>query len=187
MEVRENVSIMEDEVPFGVDVETVEIVPAMDDMEADNCVRKIGNWERFREFWLNYYAKKIEEVNQKCDRNIAYQNRKLRDFFASVPHRASKTMEAYDLPSGRISVTYSKQKLVPNKDSILARLKADGEVQFIKTKEELDWSSYSSRLFISDNGDVMDKETGEIVEDVAIEASEPKFTVKTTKKGSEEE
>ena len=110
-----------DEVPFGADVETME-VRKMDDMDADACIEKISNWERYREFWLDYYQKKIDEVNQKCDRNIAYQRRNLRDYFATVPHRSTKTMEAYDLPHGKIQVTFSKPCLVPNKDAILADL-----------------------------------------------------------------
>ena len=76
-----------DEVPFGTDVEAVDLEPEMDDMSADGCIQKMENWERYRKFWLDYYAKRIEEVNQKCDRNIALQNRKLRRFFAFVPWR----------------------------------------------------------------------------------------------------
>lgn len=178
---------MEDEVPFGKEADEIE-VSHVDEMDATACIEKRDNWERYRQFWIDYYTKKIEEVNQRCDRNIAYQDRKLREYFLSVPHRKTKTMEAYDLPNGRLSMSFMQKKLVPNRDSILERLKKDGETSFIKVKvkEELDWDGYKSRLFISDMGDVLDKETGEIVEDVSIEVSEPKFTVKTNKKESEE-
>ena len=178
-----------DEVPFGADVETMEVQEDMNDMDADKCIQKISNWERYRKFWLDFYGKKIDEVNQKCDLNIAYQRRNLRDFFETVPHRSTKTMEAYDLPSGRISVTFSKPSMVPDKEAIIARLKESGENEFIKieTKEKLDWSGYKSRLFISDTGDVLDTETGEVVTDVKVECSEPEFSVKANEKVSEEE
>lgn len=185
MEELRNVKSMEDEVPFGADVDLLDI-PQMDDMDADTCIQKIGNWERYRKFWLDYYQSKVEEVNQKCDRNVALQQRKLRYFFGSVPHRSTKTMEAYDLPNGRISVTYGKPSLVPNKEAILERFKSSGDSEFIKVKEELDWSGYKSRLFISDMGDVLDKETGEVVKDVSIETPEPKFSVKINEKVSDE-
>ena len=178
-----------DEIPFGADVESIPLDDVqMNDMDADACIQKIGNWERYRQFWLDFYSKKIEEVNSKCDNNIALQNRKLRDFFKTVPHRSTKTMEAYDLPSGKISVSFGKPSLVPNKESILERFEKSGDSEFIKVKKELDWSGYKSRLFISDSGDVLDKETGEIVKDVSVEMSEPKFTVKPNKKeeGDEE-
>ena len=178
---------MIDEVPFGADVDLLTMEDQLDDMQADDCIQKIGNWERYRKFWLDYYAKKIEEVNNKCDRNVAWQNRKLRRFFDTVPHRSTKTMEAYDLPSGKISVTYGKKSMVPDKEAVLARLRRDGEDKFIKVKEELDWSGYKDRLFIAENGDIMDKETGEIINDVAIEISEAKFAVKINKKGGEED
>lgn len=186
MEVRENVKPMEDEVPFGVEVEAMDVAP-MDDMEADACVQKIGNWERYRDFWLDYYQKRIDEVNQKCDRNVAYQRRKLREFFRSVPHRHLKASEAYDLPSGKISMSYPTPKMIPNKADILERFKKNGDTQFIKVKEELDWNGYKSRLFISDSGDVLDKETGEVVKDVLVEVSEPDITVTNNKKVSDEE
>lgn len=177
---------MVDEVPFGAEVDALE-VPKMDEMDAAACVEKCENWEKYRNFWLDYYAKKIDEVNQKCDRNVAYQKRKLRDYFMTVPHRSTKTMEACDLPNGRLSMSFSKQSLVPNKEAILARLKKDGESEYIKIKEELDWSGYKSRLFISEMGDVLDKETGEIVEDVEVKTSEPEFSVKPIKEKESEE
>lgn len=171
--------VMVDEVPFGVDVNTIEYAP-IDDMDADECFKKIRNIERYRQFWLDYYQKKIDEVNNRCDNNIAFQNRKLRDFFNTVPHRSTKTMEAYDLPNGRISMTFATQKLVPNKDAIIKRFEENGDDEFIKTKtvRELDWSKYKSRLFISENGDVLDRETGEIITDVAVQVEEPKFNAK---------
>ena len=176
-----------DEVPFGANVEELVIDDAIDEMEADACLQKIMKWENFRAFWQKHYEEKLKELNAKCDNNIAFQKRKLRYYYMSVPHRKTKTMEAYDLPHGKLSMPYAKQKLVPNKEAIIARLKDIGENQFIKTKEELDWSGYKDRLFISDSGDVLDKETGEIVTDVSIETVEGEFTVKTQSKESEVE
>ena len=172
---------MIDEIPFGADVDLMELQSDMNDMDADACIEKIANWEKYRNFWLDYYGRKIDEVNQKCDRNIAYQRRNLRDFFKTVPHRSTKTMEAYDLPHGKLSVSFAKPSLVPNKEAILKRFKECGETEFIKVEEKLDWSGYKSRLFISDMGDVLDKETGEIVTDVSVEMSEPEFSVKPNK------
>ena len=181
---------MVNEVPFGMDVNAIEYEP-INDMDADECVKKIRNIEKYRQFWLDYYNKKIDEVNNSCDNNRAFQERKLRDFFLTVPHRKTQTMEAYDLPHGRISMTFAKPKLVPNKEAIIKRFLESGDDEFIKTKtvQELDWSNYKSRLFIAENGDVLDKETGEIVTDVAVQVEEPKFDAKPNKeedKGDEE-
>ena len=182
----ENIMDVVEEVPYGTDVEAVEINGEMNDMDADSCIEKISNIERYRKFWLDYYAKKVNEVNEKCDRNVAYQQRKLRYFFATVPHRSTKTMEAYDLPHGRISVTFPERRLVPNKDAILKRFIKSGDREFVKVVESLDWSGYKARLFISDDGDVLDRETGEIIKDVDVEITEPTFSVKPSKdKGDE--
>ena len=106
----DNFSFLEDEVPFGADPNTVGYAEQLDEMEADVCLQKISNWERFRKFWLDYYQKKVDEVNQKCDNNVAFQKRKLRDYFESVPHRSTKTMEAYDLPHGRLSIGFDSRQ-----------------------------------------------------------------------------
>ena len=152
-----------DEIPFGVDMESLVVDEPMDDMEADACLQKIMNWEKYSAFWHDWYNKKLAELDEKCKNNIDFQKRKLRYYYQSVAHRKTKTMEIADLPHGRLSIPFSKQKMVPNKEAIIARLRENGEEQFIKTKEELDWSGYKDRLFISDSGDVLDKETGEII------------------------
>lgn len=162
-------------------------VEQIDEMQADECIQKIDNWERYRKFWLDWYKKKIEEVNEKCDRNIAWQKRKLRNFFKFVPHRNTQTFEAFDLPSGRLTMPFPKKKLVPDRASILARFVKDGDEEFIKVKKDIDWDGYRKRLFISEDGDVLDKETGEIVTDVSIEESAPEFSVTINKKGGSED
>ena len=188
----ENFANVIDEVPFGEDP-TIYIDPESalhDDMDADACLQKIGNWERFRKFWLDFYQKKIDEVNQKCDNNIEFNRRKLKDYFATVPHRSTKTQDAYDLPSGKLAIVYSKPKLAPDKHAILERLKNAGEMEFVKTKttEDLDWQAYKDRLFISEDGEsVIDRETGEVLKDVAIEQNAPEFKVTPNKKKGEEE
>lgn len=182
----ENLIDVVDEIPFGVDIAALVVDEPMDDMQADACLQKIANWEKYGKFWNDWYSKKLEEVNEKCRNNIELQKRKLRYYYQSVAHRKTKTMEIADLPHGKLCMPFVKQKLVPDKEAILLRLKDSGENQFIKTKEELDWSGYKDRLFISDSGDVLDKETGEIITDVSIETVEGEFTVKAQSKESEE-
>lgn len=186
--------ILEDEAPVnggndnGLNLlaDDGEPVEQIDEMEADACIQKIENWERYRKYWLDWYAKKIEQVNEKCDRNIEWQKRKLRFFFKFVPHRNTKSFEAFDLPSGRLTMPFPKKKMVPDKASILARFEKDGDEEFIKVKKDVDWDGYRKRLYINDDGSVIDKETGEIVSDVSVEESEPEFSVTITKKGGNE-
>ena len=178
-----------DEAPYGDNPYIDPELCPKDDMDADECLTKINNWERFRKFWLDFYAKKIEEVSQKCDRNIAYNRRKLKDYFSTVPHKSTKTQEIYDLPSGKLAMVYKKPSLVPDRQAILDRFKASGDKEFIKTKttEDIDWNGYKERLFISEDGKtVLDKETGEIVKDVSIKVEDPEFKA-TPKKETEGE
>ena len=184
-----------DELPFGEDP-TVYIdqkTALHDDIDADACLQKINNWGRFRKFWLDFYAKKINEVNQRCDNNIAYNKRRLRDYFATVPHRTTKakTQEVYDLPSGKLAVVYKSASLVPDRKAIIDRLKKAGEIEYInvKTSEDLDWKGYKERLFIGEDGSsIIDRETGELVTDVTIERPMPEFkATPKTAKGEDED
>ena len=186
--------IMEDEAPdsgydSGLNILGDDGFPVeqIDEMQADECIQKIDNWERYRNYWLDWYAKKVEEVNEKCDRNIAWQKRKLRHFFKLVPHRNTKTFEAFDLPSGRLTMPFPKAKMVPDKATILARFEKDGENEFIKVKKDIDWDGYRKRLFINEDGVVLDKETGEVISDVSVEMSEPEFSVTISKKGGNDD
>ena len=182
-----------DEVPFGEDP-AIYIDPEKalcDDMDADACLQKIANWEKFRKFWLDFYAKKIDEVNQKCDNNITYNRRKLQDYFEKVPHRTTKakTQEVYDLPSGKLAVVYKNARFVPDNQAIIERLKRTGETEFIKikTSEDLDWKGYKERLFISEDGNmILDRETGEVVTDVEIDRPTPEFKITPNKKVEKE-
>ena len=53
-----------------------------------------------------------------------------------------------------------------------------------KTTEDVDWDGYKENLTIDENGQVVDKRTGEILDDVPITHVEPEFVVKM--KGKDE-
>ena len=182
---------MIDEVPFGKDVNEVEIDQQQDDMKADESLIKIGNWERYRKYWLDFYQKKIDEVNQLVDRNVFYQKRILRAYFDTVPHKATKmhTQESYELPSGKLIMKFPKPKFIPDNEALLKKFKESGEEEYIKTtvKEEIKWNDYKSCLFIDDEGNVVNRNTGEYEENVGVDYGTPTFDIKDNKKGETED
>jgi len=156
------------------------------DMDAEAHVEKINGWEAFRKRWIEHYEKKIAEVNERADRNIAWHKHFLERFFNTVPHRATATQLSYDLPSCQLVMKKATDKLnKPNAEAmqgILLRMCEHNDTQFVvtKTTQNVDWDSYKKLLTIVD-GQVVDMRTGEFVSDVPITHAEQEFVLKFKK------
>lgn len=179
--------MMADEAPEQQDGQYVEEAHEENDMDAENRLAKIKGWEAYRQRWLDHYQRKIAEVNDRADRNIAWHKFHLAQFFRSVPHKTTKTSVYYDgLPSCRLSMTMATDKInKPSRedlDKILLRLAEQGDKGMIKktVTEEVDWAQYKANLAIVD-GRVVDMRTGEFVDDVKITHVEPEFVLKFNK------
>ena len=169
----------------------VEAVVEETAMDAENRLEKINGWEAYRQKWLAHYQKCIDEVNERADRNIAWHKFHLSRFFRSVPHKATETTFYYDgLPSCRLVMNKATDKInKPDKQSlekILLRLAEAGEKDMIKrtVTDEVDWSKYKDNLKIVD-GQVVDKRTGEFLDDVPITHCEEEFVLKFKKEKKE--
>ena len=182
-------SVMEDEAPLvqgspQCEQEIAEAVQTMTDMDAEAHVEKINMWDAYRKKWVEHYEKKIAEVNERADRNIAWHRHFLRMFFNLVPHKGTKTTLYYDgLLSSKLVLKKGTDKINKPKADVLLKIKLrlleHGEKEYIvtKTTEDVDWDAYKANLSIVD-GQVVDKRTGEILEDVPITHVEPEFVVK---------
>lgn len=175
---------MIDEAPQYVDGQLpVDSVEVETDMDAEARLEKIRGWEAFRKRWLDHYQKKIDEVNERADRNIAWHKYHLARFFRSVPHKSTKTQLSYDLPSCQLVMKKECDKInKPSADDmarILLRLTEEKDTAFIKTQttQSVDWNEYKRFLSIVD-GSVVDMRTGEQVDDVKITHVEPEFVLK---------
>lgn len=162
--------------------ESFENAPILeDDVEAEQCIRTIKFWERERDKMVDHYKRQIEVVTEKANQKISYQQYLLNNYFNRIPHRETKTQECYDLPSGKLVMRKEHDALrKPTKEEeqgILLRLAEEGVRSFTKIKESLDWDNYRKQLSIVD-GKVVDKTTGECIDDVAIEHVEAKFAVR---------
>lgn len=62
-----------------------------DDAAAEWCMKKIRKIEADRAMWKAHYETQMEKVNKAADESIAYFTAKLEEYFATVPHKATKT------------------------------------------------------------------------------------------------
>lgn len=117
---------------------------------------------------------KIEELKTKCENDTKYLKGCLAMYFETVPSKETKTQKSYKLLSGTLVFKKPSQKINHDDEKLLEFL--DG-TEFIKVKKSIDWAEYKKVLTISDS-EVIDSETGEIVEACTVEDVPASFTIK---------
>lgn len=153
------------------------------DQAADWAVRKIAE-ERAEYTRIKGLAEaeivrinaELEAAQKRCDNGTKYLTMKLAEYFGKVPHRATKTKESYRLLSGTLTMKKGGLQMEKNDEALLAYLKQSGAEDMIQVSEKPRWGEYKKRLQIVD-GTVVDSETGDLVEGVAVVEKPDTFSV----------
>ena len=145
------------------------------DAKAEWALAKIREARADRDRWIEWYQKKIQEITEQTDFNTMNLERMLFEYFATVPHKVTKTQESYSLPGGKLILKTQNPEFKRDDKTVIEWLKQNGQTQFIKTKEELAWSDLKSKTAVL-NGKLF-SEDGEEIPGVEIVEREAKFTV----------
>ena len=145
------------------------------DAKAAWALRKIREARADRDNWVKWYKDKIAEIEAATDFNTMNLERMLAEYFASVPHKKTKTQESYTLPEGKLVMKTQNPEYKRDDGKVIAWLKANNGGQFIKVKEELDWAGLKATVGVFD-GSVVD-ENGEIIPGIEVIEREAKFIV----------
>ena len=124
-------------------------------------------------------AEKEKAIDEKLDNETKYLKGLLFRYFESVKHKETKTQETYKLLDGSLVFKKPAQKLVPDKEKLLAYVKANNMPEFVKVKEEVDWAAYKKECEISD-GRAVNVQTGDLLPEdlIKVEEEPGAFTVK---------
>lgn len=117
---------------------------------------------------------RIEEIKTKCDNDTRFLRSCLEMYFQTVPSKETKTQKTYKLLSGTLVFKKPSVKINHDDEKLLKFL--DG-TEFVETKKSLKWGEYKKVLTIS-NGEVIDSETGEIIEACTVEDVPASFGIK---------
>ena len=139
-----------------------------DDATAQWCMKKIKEAEADKEMWRKHYEAQMEKVNKAADESIAYFTAKLEEYFANVPHKATKTQESDTLPGGKLIRKKQQPKFDTDDEALIPWLKSSNMNQFIKVKESPDWAGIKKLVTISPDGEHVMTEDGEIVPGVTV-------------------
>jgi len=146
-----------------------------DDKAAQWCMQKIMEAETDRAMWKAHYEAQMEKVNKAADESIAYFTGKLEEYFATVPHKATKTQESYTLPGGKLVLKQQQPKFETDDDKLVPWLEANGRTGLVKIKKSADWATLKKSLnFVGENAVTVD---GEIVPGVKVEQRPNVFKV----------
>ena len=162
----EEVFVTEEEAGFQV----------TDDQTAEWCLKKIREANEEKQRWKEYYDEQLRKICAREDSRIAFMEMKLQSYFASVPHKQTKTQESYQLPGGKLVLKKQAPEYERDDELIIAWLKAAGKTHLVNTKEVLNWMELKRELKPVNDEQVVDSD-GEIVPGLYVHERPDKFVV----------
>ena len=145
------------------------------DAKAEWALKKIAEARSDRDAWVKWYEEKIEQIKAQTDFDTLNLERMLADYFATVPHKKTKTQESYTLPGGKLILKVQNPEYKRDDKKVIEWLKQNNGGQYIKVKEELAWADLKANAAVL-NGKLF-SEDGEEIPGVEIVDREPKFIV----------
>jgi len=156
------------------------------DAKADWAVQVIKQESEDTERLIKIADEKIEAIEaQKEQLRASLENRTrylkglLHQYFMTVPHKETKTQEQYKLLDGSLVFKKPSFKMAPDREKLLAYVKANNLHDFVKIKEDVDWASYKKECEIV-GGKVVNVQTGDLLPEdiITVEEDPGEFVVK---------
>ena len=145
------------------------------DAKALWALKKIKEAREDRDFWLSWYKQKEKEITEQTDFDTMNLERMLADYFATVPHKSTKTQESYTLPGGKLILKKQNPEYTRDDSTVIEWLKANKMPQFVKIEEKLDWAGLKAATGVFEGNIVT--EDGEIIPGITVTDREAKFVV----------
>jgi hypothetical protein len=148
-----------------------------DDSAAQWCMKKIKEAEADRAMWKAHYEAQMEKVNKAADESIAYFTAKLEEYFANVPHKATKTQESYTLPGGKLIRKKQQPKFETDDEALVPWLEDNFMGQLVKVKKSADWAALKKVCSVTPDGEHVATDEGEIIPGVTVSPRPDVFKV----------
>lgn len=146
------------------------------DIEAGWQLKQRKEIMKDRDELIDFYKARIKAVEEDAAFKLANIDRALYAFFQTVPHKKTKTQESYQHPLGKLVLKTQAPEFKRDDKKVIAWLKKSPDtIRYIKTKEELDWSSLKADTTVLGNQIV--NADGEVIPGVEVVEREPKFAV----------
>ena len=145
------------------------------DAKAGWALDKIREARADRDRWVEWYKAQIEKITAQTDFDTMNLERMLADYFATVPHKQTKTQESYALPGGKLVLKTQNPEFKRDDKTVIEWLKQNGGERYVKIEEKLDWSALKGDTAVFD-GNIVNVD-GEIIPGIEVIDRDPKFIV----------
>ena len=124
---------------------------------------------------IDFYQSRIQQEQERLSHSSGFLKAQLMEYFATVPHKKTKTQETYRLPSGNLKLKYGKLQYRHDDKALLKFLQDRDMTDYIKTTQAPKWGDIRKTLVPA--GDKAVNSDGEIVEGVTVEQGPEEFKV----------
>lgn len=98
---------------------------------------------------IDFYNARMDEANARLERRAGHLRRLLEEYFDTVPHRKTKTLEDYALACGRL--VKKKQPIAYERDdAVILDWARKDYTGYVKLEEKLDWAAMKKDLICDD-------------------------------------
>lgn len=129
------------------------------------------------DFEIGQLKQQKQNILDKYESNTAFLRNALGDFMKISPCKTSKTQQKLVLPSGDVIMKFEKVDFDVEKDKLVNFLEQNNLEDFVKVEKSPMWGDFKKRLSIIDEN-VVDTETGEIMECIRVKYVPMKIEVK---------
>jgi len=168
-----------------LDIQEGETWSIKDDTAADWCLDHIreakAELARF-EMVANEKKRQIDIIVERKRKNaegsINYFEGKLQEYFSTIKPKITKSgLQKYSLPSGELQQTAPKVDFVKDDTKLTNFLDSNGYGEYLKREIKPKWAELKKAVDVV-NGEVVIKDTGEIVDGVTVETKPGEFKIK---------
>jgi hypothetical protein len=124
---------------------------------------------------ITEYVMKKQKAQERLESETGYLKGKLQEYFATVPHKATKTQEAYKLPSGTLKLKYGTPEFIRDEEKLVNWLEENGHEDKVKIKKTADWAEFKKLVTVS--FDKVLTADGEVVEGITAQERPNTFEV----------
>ena len=121
--------------------------------------------------------KRIAEIDKAYEDGTAWLKHQLSQYFETVPHKSTKTMEKYALLSGTLVRKKGGIEYKRDDAALLNWLAGSKLDQYIKVKQDVDWKELKARTSVTEDGMVIFDDTGEIIDGVTAAQKPDTFDI----------
>ena len=152
------------------------------DIQADEMVSEIKEFEAEINRFDMIYNARITALNQdyvrqveSLKKQIQFNKDMLQAYFLTVPAKATKIQRTYKLLSGKLVMKNESISITKDNEEKLIDWVRTYAPQYIKVKEEVNWSEFKKVLKIA--GDSVVNQDGEIIEGAAVKVKGEEFSI----------